>query len=306
LSKPLDDESADRLPTIAFGYTFTHIPEHVREDLGSLEREGVVYADHWIETIGDFRHVRIAFTPEEVAEFVRRSWAYELFLRAGCPHWAREAPGIDVEIASEADGYELHTRDGVTIPPPYHCFAAFLGSDLEALVCSNVPGRQTVIELQGRESLLFTLSRAVQALTATIRSFNKRENGQAPWTIAREDDVRDLLYVMLKPAVFDLVKEEPTPSLAMTHKFVDLSSKACRLFVEIKWIGRRGQWKQILQQIQIDIQSYHTHKSCETLVFVVVDSVRDVPDPKLVEKELTGPQTVRGRVVDVRTHIVEP
>ena len=41
---------------------FTHIPGHVRQNLESLEREGVIYADHWIEEIGDFRHVRIEFT----------------------------------------------------------------------------------------------------------------------------------------------------------------------------------------------------------------------------------------------------
>lgn len=306
MTEAFDTDSEERLPTVAFGYTFTHLPEHAREDLGSLERECVVYADHWIEEIGDFRHVRIAFTPDEAKEFARRCWAYELFLRAESPHWAKDTPGIAPDIAEAADQYELQTREGETFPPPYHCFAAFLGADLEALVCSRVPGRVTVIELQGKESLLFTLTRAIQALTPTIRSFNSREKGQHPWTVSREDDVRDLLYVMLKPAVFDLLKEEPTPSLATTHKFVDLSSRACRLFIELKWIGRRGQWKRVLEEVQIDIQSYHTHEACESLVFVIVDAIRDVPDPRLVEREFTGSQTLRGRVVDVRLYIVEP
>lgn len=74
----------------------------------------------------------------------------------------------------------------------------------------------------------------------------------------------------------------------------------------MKWIGRRGQWKRILEEIQIDIQSYHVHESCETLVFVVVDAVRDVPDLRLVERDLTGKQTLQGRVVDIRLQIVEP
>jgi len=33
--------AATRLPTHAFGYTFTHIPQHARADVESLEREGV-------------------------------------------------------------------------------------------------------------------------------------------------------------------------------------------------------------------------------------------------------------------------
>jgi hypothetical protein len=64
----------------------------------------------------------------------------------------------------------------------------------------------------------------------------------------REDDVRDLLYVMLKPILFDLVTEEPTPSLASSHKFVDLCSKTARIFIELKWIGRPKQWKTIVDQ----------------------------------------------------------
>src|SRR6266852_9036417 len=96
-----------RLPTHVFGYKFTHIQEFVREDLESLEREGVLYADHWIEELQDFRHVRIQLTPEEAREYARRSWAYELYLRAGSPKRARATPGIDPDVAHDADTYEL-------------------------------------------------------------------------------------------------------------------------------------------------------------------------------------------------------
>lgn len=295
-----------RIPTRAFGHSFTHVPEHVRDDLGSLEREGVLYADHWVDELSDFRHVRIALTSEERAEFARRCWAYELWLRAGQPQWSRDAPGIDLDIANDADTYVAHTIDGESFGPPYHCFAGFLGLHLEAISCTNQQDRTTVIELQGKESVLFTLNRAIQALTPTIRSFNAREKGLDRWDIKREDDVRDLLYVMLKPVLFDLIKEEPTPSLASSHKFVDLCSKTARIFIELKWISRPKQWKAIVEQIHVDTQAYPAHESCETLVFVVVDSVRDIPDPRLFERELTGKQLIRGRTVDVRVFAVEP
>jgi hypothetical protein len=295
-----------RIPTYAFGYTFTHIPEHVRQDVDSLDRESALYADHWIEELNDFRHVRIVLSPEEAKDYARRSWAYELWIRAGQPKWAREVPGIDADIAHDADTYSLRSKDGTVMPPPYHCFAAFLGHDLEAIACGMQPGRQEIIELQGRESVLFTLARAVEALTPTLRSFANREKGLSPWPIKREDDIRDLLFVMLRPILFDLVKEEPTPSLAGTYKFVDLCSKASRIFIEVKWVGRRHQWKSILQEIQVDIQSYPTHESCQTLAFIVVDTVRDIPDPRLLEREFTRKQVIKDRTVDVRLYIVEP
>ena len=209
-----------RLPTYARGKKFTHIPEHVRQDLDTLERECAIYADLWIDEVDDFRHVRIEFTPEEREEFAKRSWAYELFLRAGGPKWAIETPGIDEDIAKDADTYSLKSRDGEVIPPPYHCFAAFLGKHLESLVCSR-SDRETVIELSGRAKVLFEVRRAINVLTPTIRSFNNREKGLNPWTISCEDDVRDLFYVMLRPLVADITKEEPVPSKAGTHKFVD-------------------------------------------------------------------------------------
>ena len=177
------EPSMSRLPTFAFGYEFTDIPEFARSFVKSLEREGVIYEDHWIEELKDFRHVRIAFTEGEAREFARRTWAYELFLRAGSPEWAKDVPGIDADVARDADTYSLISLHGTKIDPPHHCLAAFLGPQLEALSTGGVSERGTAIELQGKESALFTLSRAVQALTPTIRTFNAREKGLQEWTV---------------------------------------------------------------------------------------------------------------------------
>lgn len=289
-----------------FGRDFEQLDEfHIRELL-TLEREGAIYADHWIDDLSDFRHVRIAFTREEAQEYARRLWAYELFLRAGQPAWARDVDGIGPDIAEQADSYELRLEDGSVIPPPYHCPAAFLGPELEALVCGHPPDRRIIIDEQGRASVLSTLRRVVDSLTPAIRSFNKREKGLTLWPVEREDDIRDLLYAMLRPAVSDLRREEPIPSKAGTYKFVDLCSNLSRLLVEVKWIGQAGRWKKVLDEIAVDIQSYVAHPSCGTLVFVVVDAAKDIPDPSLVERELSGIQEIGGRRVEVAVYVREP
>lgn len=300
------DPHFERLPTEAFGYVFNLVPEHIRDDLGSLERECVIYSDQWVEELGDFRHVRIAFTEEEQKEFARRSWAYELWMRAGMPQWARDTPGIDQDVAAEADSYVMHTRDGESFGPPYHCFAAFLGKHLEALTCGMLDERRKVIEFEGKDALLYEVRRVIRTLTPTIRSFNTREKGLNSWTVSREDDVRDLLYVMLRPLVFDICKEEAVPSRGGRHKFVDLCSKAVKLMLEVKWIGRSGQWKRIVDEIHIDTQSYIAHPACESLMFVIVDSVRDVPDPRRLEEELSGEQIIDGKAVNITVFVAEP
>ena len=293
-----------RIPTHAFGLEFTHIPEHVRQDLESLERESVTYTDHWIEEIGDFRHVRIRFTSEERDDFFRRSWAYELFLRPGSPTWAAQTPGIDQEVANEADSYSMRLVDGTQIPPPYHCFAAFLGNRLEALVCTRTD-REDIIELQGRGLILFEVKRTIETLTPTIRSFNSREKGLRPWTISREDDARDLLYVMLRSQVYDITKEEAIPTTAGSYKIADLCSRSVPFLIELKWIGERRRWKRRIDEIHVDIQTYARHPSSCNLFFVIVDSIKGIPDPRQLEVELTGVQNIRGRELNIQVIVCD-
>ena len=293
-----------RIPTYAYDKEFTHIPDHVRQDLDTLTRECAIYTDFWIDEIGDFRHVRIDLTPEEREDFFRRSWSYELYLRADCPTWAAEARGIDREVAQDADSYSMRLVDGTTIPPPNHCFAAFLGSHLERLVCT-ITDRVIVIEKTGRDLVIFEVKRTIESLTPTIRSFNHREKGLNSWQIACEDDVRDLLYVMLRPRIFDLSKEEAIPSKAGSHKFADLCSNSVPCLIELKWIDKRGSWKRKIGEVYVDIQSYARHPSCANLFFVIVDSVKDIPDPRKVEKELTGVQIVDDKEMDIRAIVCE-
>src|SRR5690606_3443739 len=124
------------------------------------------------------------------------------------------------------------TADGEEFPS--HCPAAFLTDELEDLVCSNVPGRYEIIEEIGLASLLATLRRAVDALTPAIRLFCEREKGLTQWPVTREDDVRDLLFAILRASISDIVREEPIPSRAGSHRFVDLCSKTARLLIEVK------------------------------------------------------------------------
>jgi len=200
----------------------------------------------------------------------------------------------------------LNSVDGSSIPPPCHCFAAFLGGHLEQLSCATPEDRREVIQLDGKERVLFEVRRAIVSLTPTIRSFNSREKGLRPWLVEREDDVRDLLFVMLRPQIFDLVKEEAVPSRAGTHKFVDLCSNALKLLVEVKWIGKPRQWKRIVDEIHVDIQSYTAHPACEFMIFAIVDAARDIPDPRRLEDELSGEQVIKGKTVKVRVFVCEP
>lgn len=290
-----------------FGRDWTTIHEEAVQELLSLEREGVIYTEHWQDELEDFRHVQIRLSPNEIDEYVRGYWSYELFLRAGLPPRASNVQDIPPDIAARADSYQLHTLEGPVPDPPHHCPAAFLGQDLEAIVCGMRPDRVSVLEQSGREALKTTVKRAVDALTPAIRLFGSREeNSLNNWPITCEADIRDLLYVMLRASIVDIKREEVVPSRAGVSKKVDLYSEVARVFIEVKWINRSGRWKQIPVQINDDIQSYHKHPSCEMLFFVVVDVVKDIPDPASFQRDLSNPQTIDGKEIEVHVFVREP
>lgn len=287
-----------------FGHDFQELDEESLRELQSLERERAVYADLWIDEIGDFRHVKIALSDAEAHEYARSMWAWELFLRAGAPARAADVPGIPPDIAARADSYQLETCDGGS--RLQHCPAGFIGPELEELFCSPLSTRRIVLEEMGSEALFTTVKKAVDSLTPAIRRFNCREKGLTPWPVKREDDVRDLLYAMLRASIGDLKLEEPVPSRGGSYKLVDLASNAARLFIEVKWIGKPDRWKAVIEEIAVDCQAYGTHPSCRTLAFVIVDACKAIPDPSLVERELSGQQTISGTTVDVHVFVREP
>src|SRR5262245_18445394 len=203
-----------------FDYDFEYLDDESLSELFSLQREGAIYTDQWVDKLKDFRHVRIAFTQAEIDEYVRSMWAYELFLSAGTPLQATTVPGIPLDIAARADEYESDPAD-----PSFHCIAAFLGAKLEELVLYTPDDRRVILGDYGTDKLIATVKRAVDSLTPAIRCFNRREKGLSPWPIDREDDIRDLLYAMLRASISDIRREEPVPSVGGTHKFVDLYSR---------------------------------------------------------------------------------
>jgi hypothetical protein len=288
-----------------FGYDFEVLDDSFMEDLLQLQREGAIYTDHWFDELHDFRHIRIKLTPEETQEYARSLYALELFYRAGSPPKASDVPDIPPDIAERADSYVLQMRDGKTITPS-HCPAAFMGEHLEDLLCFSVPERQVIIEELGTKNLLSTLRTAINALTPAIRLFQNREKGLTQWSITCEDDIRDLLFAILRASISDIIREEAVPSRAGTYRFVDLCSKVARLFIEIKWIDKKGSWRRIIKEINDDVQSYAQHPACHHLFFVVIDAIKDIPDPVQFEQELSGNQKINSKDISIEVFVREP
>lgn len=289
---------------LIFGYEFEHLDEGHIQDLLSLHREKAIYTDHWIDGLDDFRHVRIVLTDEEISEYARSMVAFDRFLGSSA-QWAADVPEIPRDIAARADSYAMETRDGEVNGPPWHCAAAFMGEHLEELLCFN-NSRVQVLEEQGVSAFLSAVRRIADGLTPAIRCFNSRESGLGSWAVTREDDVRDLLYVMLRGVVGDVRREEPIPSRADTSKVADLHSCVAKTLFEVKWVANRSQWKKTIDEIYVDIQTYGRHPDCRYLVFIIIDAARAIPDPRLVENQLSDEQVIEGKPIKVMVFVREP
>src|SRR5207249_11386200 len=125
--------------------------------------------------------------------------------------------------------------------------------------------RVQVIEEHGIAAFLSSVRRVVDALTPAIRCFSDRERGLATWAVSREDDVRDLLFAMLRGSIADIKREEPIPSKAGRGKVVDLFSRVAETLIEVKWVNSKTPWTRALEEINADIQTYGRHPECSHL-----------------------------------------
>ena len=182
-----------------FGREWIEIDDDVIGELWALEREGSIYVDHWQDHLNDFRHVRIKFTKDEIEEYVRSLWAYETFLRADSPPWARDVPEIPPDIAKRADEYSVTSVDGHQEGLPHHCIAGFVGARLEKLICTNK--RAEILEELGTSALLTTIKRAIDSLTPSIRLFNNREKGLTAWAVTGFTPISRTVELRVNPFV---------------------------------------------------------------------------------------------------------
>jgi hypothetical protein len=75
---------------------------------------------------------------------------------------------------------------------------------------------------------------------------------------------------------------------------------------ESKWLYKTGDWKKVIKQVHDDIQTYPMHHACKHIIFVVIDSAKDIPDPALCQREFSGGQMINGRRIEISLFIREP
>ena len=150
----------------------------------------------------------------------------------------------------------------------------------------------------GIESLLA----ALHSFTDIVRYLNTRRSSGAVLDLTNEAAVQDVLYLMLRPWVLDLVPENPTDKVANRYSIKDFVSHSGRFVIEAKFVRSADHGKSLAREINDDIETYRYHPSCDDLVFFVYDPDACIPDAGALERHLRTTRTYDARVL--RCHCV--
>jgi hypothetical protein len=149
------------------------------------------------------------------------------------------------------------------------------------------------------------VSRVIAALNSfgeCVRYLNTRRSGGALLTLNSEAAVQDVLYLMLRPWIADLVPENPSDRIANRYSIKDFLSSANRFVIEAKYIRNADHGKSIVKELNDDIETYRYHPSCDDLVFFIYDPDGLIPDGAALERHLSSDRRYSEKIL--RCHAV--
>jgi hypothetical protein len=132
------------------------------------------------------------------------------------------------------------------------------------------------------------------------RMLADRRHGRPKFVIENEYDVHDLLFVGIRGAFGDARVEEWTPKHAGKSKRIDIVVPSLGALIEVKYVRSRDHARTIGDEIKIDVESYHAHPACQIVLIFVYDPNAQLPDPKILEADLSGRRVKGDSNFDVR------
>ena len=124
---------------------------------------------------------------------------------------------------------------------------------------------------------------ALSEFDACIRYLNTRRSAGAVINIESEADVQDVLFLLLRPWILDLVYESPADKSGNRFAIKDFASASGRFVLDAKYIRDKEHGKNISKELHDDIEMYRTHPRCDHLIFFVHDPSLFIPDQRALK-----------------------
>jgi hypothetical protein len=138
---------------------------------------------------------------------------------------------------------------------------------------------------------------ALDSFGECVRYLNTRRSAGARLHLDNEAAVQDVLYLMLRPWVTDLVPENPTDKIANRFSIKDFVSESSRVVLEAKYIRNAEHGKAIVKELNDDIETYRYHPSCDDLIFFIFDPDGFIPDAGALQRHLCSSRSYGDRTL---------
>jgi hypothetical protein len=138
---------------------------------------------------------------------------------------------------------------------------------------------------------------ALQSFTDIVRYLNTRRSTGAILELSNEAAVQDVLYLMLRPWILDLVPENPTDKVANRYSIKDFVSQSGRFVIEAKYVRNSDHGKSLAKEINDDIETYRYHHCCDDLIFFIYDPEGNIPDAAALERHLRTSRSYDGKTL---------
>ncbi len=146
---------------------------------------------------------------------------------------------------------------------------------------------------------------ALEQFQECVRYLNTRRSKGAIIDIKNEDDLQDVIFLMLRPWIRDLVPENPTERIASRFVIEDFLSKELDTVVEAKFIRDKNHGRAISKELHDDIETYRNHQYCAELVFFIYDPNAMIPDTLALRRQIEGERNYNGKRLNVRC-VIKP
>ena len=128
---------------------------------------------------------------------------------------------------------------------------------------------------------------------------SRPRKGKAPFDVADEYDVQDLLHATLRAFIKYSVQEDPLPKVAGAKSGrADISIEELGVLIEVKFVYGPEDQKRIFEEYSQDLLLYPQWAPLRTLIYLIYNAA-DLRDPEAFEK-LGGEQEIGGRRFVVR------
>lgn len=312
ISQNNQDGESSKEPTVmrieAFGHQF-HLLRGLGENLITLEKEGAIYSHFWDETAQAFRYYRIPFLPKEIFEYVEAQVAKQEFdnARNRGANFQKSLDAIhDPVIRNRVNSYgnfghsTLTTGDIVDLRG---CAASFYSSDMEDLVCGRRRDRYELLPNLDKIDKTSLLVQLIDNFPVVARLLGNRAHNRPALTIENEYDVQDLLYACVRSVFSDARTEEWTQKLGGSAKRIDIVVPSAGVLIETKIARSNNHAKTVADEIKIDIESYHNHPSCRTILVLIYDPYGHITDANAIQTDLSGRRIKGSSTFDVQVMV---